>query len=471
MGDEKLRAALAAAQEKLQEQDAYLQRISKDPQRLGVYIGALNEKKCLISSGGGTSIAEDPHILQPGQAVTLHGMSGQIMEALGGTVAVGAMATVYGTRKDGKIELQKEGENVIVWPGAEPVKKGDRVLLDPSGSVIVENLGPADDHYSFTEVTNVSWDDVGGAEDAKAALREAVELPYKQPEIFKRYGKSATKGVLLYGPPGCGKTMLAKATATGMAAVHGHKDGTKGFFYVRGPELLNKFVGETEAGIRRLFEGARAHKASHGYPAVIFIDEADALLASRDGNGFVSAMSRTVVPMFLSEMDGLVDSGAMVLLATNRPDTLDSAVVREGRIDRKVKVTRPGPTETEAIFTLHLDKRPLAKGTSRAELACTGKEELFSEARILYEIDGWQSVRKIGMPHICSGAMIAAIVDQAASAAMMRDLDSGKLTGIGRADVVSAVDSVFRQNRDIDHSEILAEHNPKGGTVRKIAEA
>src|SRR5208283_4208865 len=170
--------------------------------------------------------------------------------------------------------------------------------------------------------------------------KEAIELPFTHKDIFAHYNKKPPKGLLLYGPPGCGKTLVGKATTNSLANIFGAKAISSGFIYVKGPEILNMYVGESGRRIREIFQRGRKHFDKYKFPAVIFIDEAEAVLSER-GTSRSSDVDKTIVPMFLSEMDGLDENHAIVMLATNRPKMLDPAVVREGRVDRHIKVSRP----------------------------------------------------------------------------------------------------------------------------------
>jgi proteasome-associated ATPase len=347
------------------------------------------------------------------------------------------------------------------------LEKGDRVMLDSRGIVVLQNLGKDDSRYTVSEATNVDWDHIGGLEDAKQQMIEAVELPHKNPKIFKFYNKRPVKGILLYGPPGCGKTMLGKACATSLAKIYSGGNGSNGFIYIKGPEILDRYVGVAEATIRQIFQRAKRHKDSHGYPAVLFIDEADALLAKR-GSGISSDVERTIVPMFLTEMDGLEESGALVILATNRSDILDPAIVRDGRIDRKIKVTRPTLRSAEDIVLMNLQDVPLNNGYTKAELAELAAKEVFSPKRILYEITTKASMTRIfTLGHIVNGGMLVGVVDLATSFALQRDLEIGAPMGLRKEDLIAAVDSIERQNRDLNHTDELAEfiHDYKADVV------
>lgn len=400
--------------------------------------------------------------VKPGDTVKLSMQTMQIVD-VAQPVYTGEISIVRRAVDDKTSEVDHQGSVRVVLNGKLVAKPevGDRVVLDQSATVIGLNLGKGDERFSFTSATNVTWDHIGGLKDAKRTMIEAIELPYRHPDIYKHYGKKPLKGVLLYGPPGCGKTMLGKATATALAKIHNGGNDSSGFIYVKGPEILDRFVGVAELAIRQIFQSSRKHKEQHGYPAVIFIDEADAILGKR-GTGISSDIERTIVPQFLAEMDGLEDSGAIVLLATNRADILDPAIVRDGRIDRKVKVTRPDLDGAKDIFGLYLKKMPLYNGYTHADLADLGALELFSDSRVLYnvELNGNRKGQtlKFTLGNLASGAMVAGIVDQATSIAMHRDISAkSKPQGLSKDDLVKAVDCVFRENLDLNHTDDLAD--------------
>ena len=225
---------------------------------------------------------------------------------------------------------------------------------------------------------------------------------------------------------------------------------------------MDRWVGSSETTIRSLFVRAREHKSRHGYPAVIFIDEADAILGRR-GSGISSDMERTIVPMFLAEMDGLDDSGSFMILATNRPDILDPAVVRDGRIDRKIKVTRPHRKASEEIFRLHLGSKPIQMDCGINDMADYASNTLFSSKHVLYKVDMRvendivHDVKCFTLGHMSSGAMIAGIVDRATSLAMHRDIASGSASGITSMDIDLAITQVFHESRDLDCSDALSD--------------
>ncbi len=394
--------------------------------------------------------------VQVGDVVKLSSETMQIV-GIADVTPTGETAIVRRVLNDNQIEVDYDGSTRIINTGVvEGIEKGDKLIIDATGSVALSNLGKSDERYTVTHDTKVSWDDIGGLEEAKNAMVEAVELPLRHADLYSFYNKKPVKGVLLYGPPGCGKTMLGKATATTLARLHG-VDGSEGYFYVKGPEILDKYVGVAESNIRQIFERARKFRDTHGYPAVVFIDEADAIMGKR-GSGISSDIERTIVPMFLTEMDGLDESSAIIILATNRPDVLDPAIVRDGRIDRKVKVTRPTKASATEIFELNLRNVPLNNGYTRRQLAADAAESLFDPTKSLYTItlkDG--TPKSFPLSAVVNGGMVASIVDQATSSAMLRDIDNKTRGGLRWDDLLFAVQAVYEQNRDLDHTDELKE--------------
>ena len=197
------------------------------------------------------------------------------------------------------------------------------------------------------------WADIGGQDDAKRELIRAIQWPVLYPELFLLFKRKRSRGVLLYGPPGCGKTLLGKAVVRLLAALYHRKADDGGFKYVKGHQLLDQYLGNSEKAVKTLFDEARRWREQRGYPAVLFFDEADALFKRRASGSAESGF--TLVPALLAEMDGMDDSGAFVMLATNRPDALDIAITRPGRIDRRIRITRPDRAAAETIFRIHLE--------------------------------------------------------------------------------------------------------------------
>jgi proteasome-associated ATPase len=348
------------------------------------------------------------------------------------------------------------------------------VLLSPSGDVVIEVLGPDPNKQQQNVVSDfrpVEWDDIGGLDDVKHFFHDIFERPLSCPHVYRAYNLPTPKGALMFGPPGCGKTLIGRAFATDLARRYGKADGG-GFMSVKGPEMLSMWVGQTEQNIRELFDKARKFKQDNGFPAVIFFDEAEAIM-NRRGSSKSSDVDRTIVPAFLAEMDGLQDSGAIVLLATNRPEMLDPAIIREGRIDRKVHVPRPNATASYRIMLTNLKSYPINSALSVEDLAERATEHLFSPEHSLYHIrlnDG--STRTFTLSHVTSGAMVAAIVQSAASAALNRDIAASRVEGITLDDMHAAIHSTLSQHRRMHYKdevdEFIADYRDEVSSLDRV---
>ncbi len=349
--------------------------------------------------------------------------------------------TISKISKCKKFAYYEDGARSLRITAPEGLEVGHDVLLHPGTKQIVENLGASElqlSPFAPSKLPSVTWDDIGGLEDAKRDIQEAIELPFKEKKLFKFYKKRPIKGILLSGEPGNGKTMLGKAAANSLATIHKSASVKSGFLYVKGPEILNQYVGNTELTIRTLFNDAKKHLKEHGYPAIIFIDEADAILRQR-GKGYGTLP--TIVPAFLTEMDGLEESAAIVILATNRPDILDPAIIREGRIDRKIHVPRPNRTTAEQIIKSNLSKFPIGKDYSLDNLVMIMIKEIFEDGK---KIDGKE------FPEVINGAMLAACVDIAVGNAIYRDIGN-EPTGLIPEDIIVAVNRIHSQNIGLTH--------------------
>lgn len=467
---------LVKAKEHIQMLEAEMAKLLAPPHQIGTVCKQLEHEdapRLLVAAGGSKwpvivlapSDGKLRKKLKPGVLVAING-GGAVVEVFEQPLP-GMEATVRRVFEDGMMELDAGTGALLVYQGqvSGTVKAGDLVLMDATSSVALRILKKDNSAFSVETATGVAWNDIGGQEEAKAALREAVEGPILHNSLYSAYGKRSMKGVLLSGPPGCGKTLLAKATANCIRTAHGKGEAETAFIYVKGPEVLNMWVGNTEAQIRGLFARAKEHKEKHGYPAVVFIDEADAILGKR-GSHHGSVLASTVVPTFLAEMDGMGDSGAFVLLATNRPDTLDPAIVREGRIDRKVVVNRPDMKDSAKILKIHLCKS-LVKDEA-VELAGAGAADLFSDRHCLYNVGlDKVGVHKFYIRHLVSGAMLAGVVDVATSLAIQRDItDKRKLpSGITKQDMEAAIIQIVRANRNLNHDDDLVMFAAQHGCV------
>jgi len=402
--------------------------------------------------------------LFPGDMVRLSPSTKQIVDKTDGIVA-GNIGILIENVDDESCEVAIGSGKSVAYKGRfKDIKKGDRVVLDLFNVIIIKSLGNIETSYTLDEWKEVSWDDVGGLSEAKRIMREIIEGPHQMKKLYEFYRKKPVKGALLFGPPGCGKTLLAMAIVTAVAKmydVNAREAMQSGFIYVKGPELLEMWLGKSEEAIRSLFNRAKSHKKKYDFPAIIFIDEAEALLRKR-GSGISSDIESTTVPTFLSEMSGIEESGALVLLATNRADILDPAVVRDGRVDVKVYVSRPTLESTGEIFNIHLKGVPLANRLKKEDVAISAAKRLFSDEYRYYAVfdrKDPKTARHFLLRHIVNGALIAGIVDKATTIAIRRDAEHPhkKPGGLQEKDLLDAIDVVFRQNIGLDHEEPLSE--------------
>jgi SpoVK/Ycf46/Vps4 family AAA+-type ATPase len=388
--------------------------------------------------------------LERGNFVRVMAQTAAIVDlAPGGPPIGGDLAEIRRVLRPGLVEVgHGVGARAVALHAKAEV--GDRVLLDASATYATEVFKPAPNDSILSETTGVTWDDIGGLADAKRALRDAIEGPTRDAARFKHFGRKPTRGVLLSGPPGCGKTMLGKAAATALAELHGKK-AAGGYIYVKGPEILNQFVGQSEANIRKIFDDARRFKKRTGTPAIVFVDEADAVLGRRGSGTRLSSgsvMSSTIVPMFLAEMDGLEDSGAFVLLATNRPDSLDAAVVRDGRVDRRIHVGRPTRDDGQAIVQRALTGKP-----HESDVLDTILDGVYSSRHVIAKVfrqPGDAYSDKLTLAGIVNGAMLVGLVERATASAMSRDAKS-----IEKIDAQRALAQAFNEALHVDFTDGL----------------
>lgn len=375
-------------------------------------------KDTLLYVGGAYAEATTKPGIKIGDMVTMVPTTGQIIKKLD-IPLVGEIASVVRQIDARTLEISLKGETRIVDSAGVPIcEPGQQVILNSSTTRAIRAL-PAPKPKKL-EIPTVSWSDIGGQDKAKHELREAIEYPRTYAKLWKHYNKRIPKGILLWGPVGTGKTMLGKAVATAM---------NQEFLYVKAPELLNAYVGVTEERFRDLLKQASTGK-------VLFLDEADAILGERGTRH--AFMEKTIVPTFLTEMDGIETFKGTVILATNRPDTLDPAVLRDGRIDRKIEVSRPNSKDTQTIFGIYLKTVPHEGNGKLAEL---GTELLFDEKLRFPDGKPFHS--------LVSGALVEGIVDKSISVALARDMKSGKPSQVTRDDLHEGVQESFRQNHAI----------------------
>jgi proteasome-associated ATPase len=413
----------------------------------------------------------DPFQFEEGQLVVLNEAFNVVEPS--GYVARGEIATVVDLIADNRAIVvgHTDDERVITLSEplrSEKLKTGDHVLFDPRTNFGYEKLPKsAVEEVVLEEIPDVTYDDIGGLGEQIEMLRDSVELPYVYPEIFAEHQLSPPKGILLYGPPGCGKTLIAKAVANSLAKsmeTRTGKETTPYFLNVKGPELLNKYVGETEHKLREVFKKAR-EKASEDVPVVIFFDEMDSLFRMR-GSGISSDMEATVVAQFLSEIDGVESlNNVIVIGASNRQDLIDPAVLRPGRLDIKIKVNRPDREAAKEIFLKYLKKDLPFHESARAKygddldaiVKCMTEDTIermykTDEENKFLEVTYAKGEREIFyFKDFTSGAMIENIVKRAKKKAVKRMIDHGE-RGIMLSDVIDSVNEEFRENEDLPNT-------------------
>jgi proteasome-associated ATPase len=381
----------------------------------------------------------------------------------------GELATVISRLGDDHCQIDFQGTKHKIFSGDIKLEIGDVVLIDSSRTVVLQNLGKDTSKFSVETLTPVEWDDIGGLKDAKAQMMESFILPEKYAKKYAYYKKKLPKGILLIGGPGCGKTLLVRGLLSQLVKKYGEDFLKGGFILINGPEILNKYVGESEGFIREVFARARAYTRKTGNPAFVFIDEVDAIGKKR-GSGKSSDVETTIVPALLAEMNGLNDSSVVVMFATNRVDILDPALIRDGRIDIKIPVYKPSKEDALEIFEIHIKGAPTIEGLNTKELAKFANEEVFSGKYSFFEFSPNESLKSkkkdkflFGLPGILSGAMIAAIAESTKAYALRRDIETetktGKecLTGLSKDDFLKAISNKFEENKLLNHEDDIEE--------------
>jgi proteasome-associated ATPase len=441
-----------AMQKTLREQDKILKQLSIDPQIVGLVLAVRDERTYIAGPNGPLMVRSVPGITE-GKQVFIHSGTNAIIGAVpvGELPPIGLVSTIERSGAAWTVRLES-GERTDIVPDAlaPTLVHGDRVVVDAASCLVLANLGKAESRHKVDHAP-LHWDEIGGCTEAKEAIRQAIEYPVTHAALYAAYGKKPSRGVLLHGSPGNGKTLLGRAAATAVSGGHGPDP----FIYVKGPEVRSKWQGETEANIRRLFDRARAHKQATGRAAVIFIDEADALLAARDTGGLASSSNVDVVAQFLAEMDGLQDSSAFILLSTNLPTGLDPAVVRDERIDRKVHVPRPDRAAATAIFQLKLRGQ---LGDTVA-LAAGVLELIYSDDVVVHTAQSLAGPLTLHLKDVLSGAVIAGIVNRALENALERDRLSNitRISGLNSADLRHGVFLAARELASTNlHQDFIA---------------
>lgn len=443
------------------EMQKFLEHLQTQPFNI-VRVAAVQGDRIIVRGPSGwADVAAPSFKVVPGDAVRVVSQTNQIhSKALIEPPLIGPVAKITAVTPSGcEVTVGNGGPMaVLVCHHLGDLEVGEAVVVDESGRFIIGRAAEKEPEMALDEDTGISWDDIGGLTDAKEAIREAIEYPILFADLYRGYSKQPCKGVLLYGPPGNGKTLLGRAAATALRAAHGGS-APGGFIYVKGPQVLDKFVGNTEAAVRGLFDQARKYKLESGHPAVLFIDEADALLGKREGRAFMG-MEATVVPTFLAEMDGIQESGAFVMLSTNRAEMLDAAVVRDGRIDRKIEVGRPDQVSARSILHLAMRGRPIHKSETLDAVIDATVARVFDEQSVVKRI-GLIEDKPLNLlvRDVISGAVLAGIANRATERAIRRDRAAGAKapTGVTTEDMlVSVLDAAKEIQATNLRGEIMA---------------
>ena len=476
--NERLANTLREARDQIVALKEEVDRLAQPPAGFGVFLTANEDGTADIFTGGrklrvNVSPSVDLEELRRGQEVMLNEAL-NVVEAME-YESVGDIVTLKEILEDGERALvQGHTDEERVVRLAEPllditIRPGDALLLEPRSGYVYEVVPKSEvEELVLEEVPDIGYEQIGGLGNQIEMIRDAVELPYLYPDLFKEHELRPPKGVLLYGPPGCGKTLIAKAVANSLAKkvaeVTGQAQGKSFFLNIKGPELLNKYVGETERQIRLVFQRAR-EKASEGTPVIVFFDEMESLFRTR-GSGVSSDVENTIVPQLLAEIDGVEGlQNVVVIGASNREDMIDPAILRPGRLDVKIKIERPDAEAAKDIFQKYLTERlPLhaddlgehsgSRSATVQSMIQTAVEHMYTESeenRFLEVTYANGDKEVLYFKDFNSGAMIENIVGRAKKMAIKDFLDKNQ-KGLRVSHLLQACVDEFKENEDLPNT-------------------
>ncbi len=451
---------LSEARAAIEKMDEVIKKVTSPANRIGTFLGFPKKEVAHVAVGGHDYYSNvDPRMEKGSLKIGTRVLVNEAYVVVGdlGYDFHGPVGKVNDVLKDGRLRIGQEHglQSMILQRCSDlleaQIKVGDEVRIDPAFRVAVELLAsPGQREYYLEDVPELPWTAVGGQQAAIHAIKDAIELPMLHPELFSRFHYAQPKGFLLHGPPGCGKTLIGKATAYNLTRKLRESAGhevQECFMHVKGPEILNMWVGESERQVREIFTLCR-EKRKQGFMPFLFIDEAESILGTRRAGRYSNILS-TLVPMFCSEMDGISSlHDVVIILASNRADLIDPAILRPGRIDRKIKVHRPDKDGAREILGIYLsadlplaDKPENLLDATVKALFAHRDENKFLDVQL--RSGRTQSLYR---GDLVSGAIIASIVERAKEMAIKRSIESKKEEGIGEADLLRAIELEYSEN-------------------------